>query len=121
MWHEQTCNACFHHVLNVAADDIKCAEFFQHQMHCLQMHLAVAYARTCHAEGELIAIAYYLIYFTLLCSEFAAGRVCSGEVGRIVHIALRAGIDDHQFARLYNLVMQMVMQCLAMLREDGRE
>ena len=39
----------------------------------------------------------------------------------LVHIILGTGVDHHQFARLYDLVVQMIVQSLTMLGKDRRE
>ena len=36
-------------------------------------------------------------------------------------VALRARVDDKQFPGLYHLVVQVIMQGLAVLGQDGRE
>ena len=38
-----------------------------------------------------------------------------------MHVVLSSGIDDHQFARLHYLVVEMVVESLPVLGQDGRE
>ena len=116
--HEQTGNSGFYHALDITADDIECAETLKHEGHSLAMHVPVCRSRLGEIECQFVAVAHNLVNIPLLCGELAACRICTCEVGSVMHIVLGTGVDYHQFARLYNLVMQMVMQCLAMLCEN---
>ena len=116
--HEQACHARFYHALDITADDIECAETLKHEGHSLDMHVPVCRSRLGEIESQLVAVAHNLVNIPLLCGELAACRICTCEVGSVMHIVLGTGIDYHQLARFYNLVMQMVMQCLAMLCEN---
>ena len=119
--HEESGDSGFDHIVDIAPDDIQCTEFLQHQAHSPEMDLTVGDTRTGEFESEIVAVADNLVYFPLLPGELARCRISSGEVGSIVHIVLRSGIDYHQLARLNYLVVSMVVQCLAVLGENGRE
>ena len=38
-----------------------------------------------------------------------------------MHVVLRSGVDDHKFARLHYLVVEMVVEGLPVLGQDRRE
>ena len=73
------------------------------------------------AEGKFITIAHDLVDLPLFRREFAGGWVRPGEVRGVVHVVLRSCVDDHQFARFDDLVMEVVVESLTVLGQDGRE
>ena len=86
-----------------------------------QVDVAVGGARLGQAERQFVAVADDLVDLALLLRKLAAGRIGAGKVGGIVLIAFGTGVDDHQLARFDDLVMQVVVQGLAVLGQDGRE
>ena len=119
--HEKSCYAALQHIVQISAYDIQSFQFLEHQMHGLQVNLTICDTRFCQLVSQLVTIADNLVNLTLFCSVFAVSRICTREVRCIVHIVLSTCIDNHKFTWLYNLVMQMVMQCFSMLCENGRE
>ena len=64
---------------------------------------------------------HYIVDLALLCGELSAARICTGEVGSIVGVALGTGIHHQETARGDDLMVRMVMKGLTVLGEDGRE
>ena len=118
---EQSGDAFVKHIVQIAAHDVQRSEILQHQLGDGQMNVPIGDSRLCQIERQLVAVADYLIDVPLLLGELAAGRQGTGEIRGVVHIILGTGVDHHQFARLDDLVVQMIVQSLTMLGKDCRE
>ena len=118
---EQSGDAFSDHGFHVSADDVKVFQPFKHQPGGGDVDVTVGCSGFSELEGQLIAIADYLVDVPLLLCEFSGGWIGPREVGGVVHVILRSRVDDHQFARFHNLVVKMVVQGLTMLCEDGGE
>ena len=118
---EQTGDAQADHLIQVAVDQADGRQAFQHLARDGQVDVPVGRPRLGQAERMFVAVADDLVDLALLRGELSGGRIGTRKVGCIVLIALGTGIDHHQLARLDHLVMQVVVQRLAMLGQDGRE
>ena len=85
------------------------------------MDIPIRRARPCKAESQLVRLLHDVIDLTLPYSKFSAAWICTGEVRSIVGIALGTSIHHEETTWGDDLMVRMVMQCLAVLRKDRRE
>ena len=85
------------------------------------MQLLVVHARMRRIDGIHVGLQHDFVNFLLFLREFAVDGQRAGVVGAVVHQSFRAGVHKQHIAGLQDAIVQMVMQCLAMLRQNHGE
>ena len=119
--HKQCVGTCSHSLVNIAAHQPQSLQPCGQHLAALQMHGLIGDARLRQLKRLVIGIEHNLIYIALTLSELPTDGERAREVRRVAHRRFGASIDKHQPSRRYRLVVQMVMQCLAVLRQNGGE
>ena len=118
---EQAGDTLSNHVVKVATYDVQGPEVLEHQPGYGEMDVPVGNSGLSQLESQLVAVADYLVDVPLFLGELTGSGICPGEVGCVVHVVLSTCVDHHQLARLYHLVVEVVVECLPVLGQDGGE
>ena len=118
---EQAAYSGCSHLVEVSLDKTEGRQTFEHLLGRGEMYFAIGDSRTCEAECVVVDIADNLIDLALLRGKLAGSRIGPGIVRCIMHVVLGSGIDHHELARLDDLVVEVVVQSLAVLGKNRRE